>query len=298
MSERPRIDDLWDYDHPEATEQRFREILAQPGVQEEPGYYAELLTQLARTQSLQRKFKAAHSLLDEAHALLEQAGPRARVRWGLERGRTCNSAGEKEQAQALFLEAWNLAREINEEGLAVDAAHMVAIATGGAAGLTWNLKALDMAEASKDPDARRWRASLQNNIGWSYHAEGEFEDALQMFEQALETRREQGHPEDILVARWCIARCLRSLGRFEEALGAQQLLLQAYAELGQPSGYTHEEIGENLLALGREREAQSYFAQAYAVLSQDLWLADNESARLARLEQLGSESSSSSPSQR
>ena len=42
-----------------------------------------------------------------------------------------------------------------------------------------------------------------------------------------------------------------------------------------------------VLALGRADEARPYFAQAYALLSQDEWLMDNEAARVARLKELG-----------
>lgn len=45
------------------------------------------------------------------------------------------------------------------------------------------------------------------------------------------------------------------------------------AALGEASGFTFEEIGECLLALGRADEARPYFAQACAALSNDAWLA-------------------------
>ena len=40
-------------------------------------------------------------------------------------------------------------------------------------------------------------------------------------------------------------------------------------------------------ALGRGSEASPYFAEAYALLSQDAWLVDAEPERLARLKELG-----------
>jgi hypothetical protein len=55
---------------------------------------------------------------------------------------------------------------------------------------------------------------------------------------------------------------------------------------GASDGFVFEELGECLLALGRADEARPYFAQAYAELSQDEWLADNEPARLERLKAL------------
>jgi hypothetical protein len=46
-------------------------------------------------------------------------------------------------------------------------------------------------------------------------------------------------------------------------------------------------MGECLLLLNRAAEARPYFARAYAVLSQDPWLAENEPERLRRLKELG-----------
>jgi len=53
------------------------------------------------------------------------------VRYLLERGRTFNSAGEKDRARPLFVQAWEIAGAAGLEGLAVDAAHMVPIVVGG-----------------------------------------------------------------------------------------------------------------------------------------------------------------------
>jgi hypothetical protein len=57
------------------------------------------------------------------------------------------------------------------------------------------------------------------------------------------------------------------------------------------NGFVFEEIGECLLALQRGEEAKPYFAKAYEVLSQDVWLVKNEPDRITRLKQLGGRSS-------
>lgn len=60
--------------------------------------------------------------------------------------------------------------------LAVDAAHMLAIASGSfEEKITWNTTALQAAEASTDEQARGWCGSLYNNLGWTYHDQGEYE---------------------------------------------------------------------------------------------------------------------------
>jgi len=152
--------------------------------------------------------------------------------------------------------------------------------------LEWNLKALDLAENSLDERARNWRGSLNNNIGWSYFDGGEFQEALFMFEKALEFRRQQGDPVSIRVARWCVGKTLRMMGHTEEALEIQQELFQEYQSAGWKSGFVYEEIAECLVLLGREEEARDWFAAAYDELSKDPSVA-NDRDRLARLKTMG-----------
>ena len=53
------------------------------------------------------------------------------------------------------------------------------------------------------------------------------------------------------IARWCVARCLRSLDRTEEALAEQQALAAELEAIGETDAYVAEEIAECLSALGR-----------------------------------------------
>jgi tetratricopeptide (TPR) repeat protein len=278
------IDELWDYGDPAESETRFRGLLRDLG----PGSqaYAEVLTQAARAQGLQRQFEAAHATLDRAETLLAHGPNRARARYLLERGRVFNSSRQRDKAAALFREALAAASAAGEDFYAVDAAHMLGIAEGGAAKVAWHLRAMNLAEQSTQPRARQWLASLYNNLGWTLHDQGEYERALGLFEKALEYRQARGQNAEALIAQWCVARCLRSLGRVEEALERQRALLAAHASAGSRDGFVFEEMGESLLALGQAQEARPYFAQAHAELSQDDWLVENEPARVERLRDL------------
>jgi tetratricopeptide (TPR) repeat protein len=281
------FDSLWDYSDPVATEARFRERL--PEIEHEGGSRElELLTQIARTQSLQRKFAEAHALLDRVEARLRPDTARARIRYLLERGRTFNSAGDRERARPLFVAAWDDGRHAGEDALAVDAAHMIAIVETGDSALRWNEAALEHAEASSDPRARRWRGSLHNNLGWTRHAMGQFDRALEHFQIALECRRAEADAERIHVGCWCVARCLRSLGRLDESLAMQRNL--EHEANADPDGYVLEEIAECLAALGRAGEAAPWFARAYEALSK-ITVRDGLAAeRLERLKTLGAAS--------
>jgi tetratricopeptide (TPR) repeat protein len=148
--------------------------------------------------------------------------------------------------------------------------------------LEWNHKAIQIAEGATDERARGWLGSLLNNTAWTIHDQGRPEEALELFEKALAFRLERGNPKTIRIARWCVGRCLRSLGRIDEALRMQRDLMSE----GDEAGYGSEEIGECLLALGRVDEAKPHFARASELLSKDEWLVANEPARIERLRAL------------
>ncbi len=288
MTETQRIDfdTLWNYDNPAETERQFRQLLPDAESSGDISYLAQLLTQIARTQGLQRQFDAAHQSLDIVSKLLTDELQTARVRYLLERGRVFNSSGNPELARPLFMEAWELAQAAHEDSYGVDAAHMLAIVSASDEQMQWNLKAVALAESSSQPRARKWLGSLYNNIGWTYHDLGQYAEALAIFEKALRYREEQGEISTIRIAKWCIARTLRSLGRTQEALDQQRALLSEHQAAGTSDGYVSEEIAECLLALSKGEEARPYFAEAYAELSKDEWLVANESARLERLKSL------------
>ncbi len=294
----PDLYELWDYNNPAATAVTFRSILPQAKASGDTGYLIELLTQLARTEGLQGNFAEAHTILDEAETMLTPSLPIPQIRYWLERGRTHNSSGEKETAVTLFKQAYELGRQVGEPAdfYTIDAAHMLGIAVPtNDEQLAWNLIALKLIEETATSAAlsagfsraQKWRGSLLNNIGWTYHDKGDFLKALDMFEQALAWHEQHmpDKPDRIRIAKWCVARTYRSLERYKEALKMQEELAAEHKRLNNPpDGFVVEEIGECLLALGQADAARPYFAQAYEQLSQINWV---EKDRLDRLKQLG-----------
>jgi tetratricopeptide (TPR) repeat protein len=283
--------DAWDFADPRLSRLRFAAVIdALP-----PGGAAALVfrTQIARTHSLSGEFDDAHAVLDAAEIRASdlEAGPardHALARIAIERGRAFNAAGRPAEAAELFDSAYTLAGSAGAAGLAVDALHMSAIAAGtldgDEAALRWNERAIAEAEGSDDPAARRWLASLLNNLGWSKHGLGLYEDALAAFERALALRAEAAKEPDLTIAKWAVARALRSVGRYEESLAIQDEL--AASPHGADDGYVHEERGECLLALDRPQEACPAFVRAYELLSADAGLAQSEPDRIARLRRL------------
>ncbi|MEX2546574.1 MAG: tetratricopeptide repeat protein [Chloroflexota bacterium] len=92
---------------------------------------------------------------------------------------------------------------------------MVAIVAGPEEHVSLHQQALSLAGAASDPRARDWRASVLNNLGWSYFDLGEHEDALGVFEEAVGERERMGKAREIGVARWSVGRTLRAVGRLD-----------------------------------------------------------------------------------
>ncbi|MEQ1907055.1 MAG: tetratricopeptide repeat protein, partial [Pirellulaceae bacterium] len=294
-------DALWDYNKPAETEAKFRKVLEDTKSSATPAFIAELKTQIARALGLQQKFDEAHRLLDSVQAEIaswhggstgdspsQDRWEKVKMRYLLERGRVFNSSKQSDEALPLFDEAWNLGLECKLDFYAVDAAHMMAIAAPSEQKLEWNQTALALAEKSSEPKARRWRASLYNNIGWDFFSQKKYDSALAMFEKAVPARIEQQQPSELRFAKWCVAKTQRMLGQLELALVTQYALEVEYRESGEgEDGYVFEEIAECLLTQGKPSDAKQYFAKAYALLSSDIWLVRDEPERLARMKQLG-----------
>jgi tetratricopeptide (TPR) repeat protein len=284
---KPDFDSWWDFDHPEQTEAKFRALLPKAKATGDTAYYAELLTQLARTLGLQQKFDSAHAVLDNVKAILPVAGDKTHVRYLLERGRALNSSKKQAESEPLFHEAWERATSAKLDFYAVDALHMLAIVAPVEKKMDWNRQALAVAEKSSEPKARNWLGSLYNNMGWTLFEQKAYDSALDLFTRGVTFRKEHGQPGPLRIAKWCVAKTYRMLGHFDEALDIQLALETEWAEVGAPDGYVFEELAEIYLVKGDAETAKPWFAKAYEALSKDQWLSRDEPERLARLKELG-----------
>lgn len=190
-----RLRPAWDFNDLAGSKQRFRELLER---EETDVGRAEVLTQLARVEGLEDRFDEGDRLLDEAASLAGEE-PIVDARLDLERGRLRRSAGDPEAALPMFERSFETAVAIPHEFLAVDAAHMAAIAAPDQESrLAWADRGIELAKSSGDPDVVGWLGSLYNNVGWDYFDAGEYEIALDWFERALvERQRRPEEPERI-----------------------------------------------------------------------------------------------------
>jgi tetratricopeptide (TPR) repeat protein len=255
---------LWDFSRPEVSEQRFKAAL-----ENATGDDALILrTQIARTYGLRKDFDTARQQLLEMAPATQTAGPEAKVRYHLELGRTYASATHpkdrlseeaKAQARQSYGRALELARTARLDDLAIDAIHMFAfVDTAPADQLKWGQAALDVALASQQPEARRWEASIRNNVGYALHQLGRYDEALVQFQEALAIRERGTNAQATHVARWMVAWTLRSLSRNDEALQMQLALEKAADAAGKPDEYVFEELEALYRAAGDLRKAEHY----------------------------------------
>lgn len=278
-----RLRPLWDFDDLDGSEERFR---AQLSAEESPEGRAEVLTQLARIEGLRGDFDAGERLVQEAEALAGSSESAA-VRIDLERGRLTRSSGDPGGSLPLFESALEKASASGQLFLAVDAAHMAAIAAPTAeARLAWTERGVALAR-SGDGSARYWLGPLLNNLGWDQFDAGEYKAALDTFRQALaERERDPENRAAIAIARYAVAKALRALGRNEEAAAELEWAVAWTEAEGKPDGWFHEELAESYAALGRASEARENAVLALPLLleADPAFKADKD--RVARLREL------------
>jgi tetratricopeptide (TPR) repeat protein len=199
------LDELWDFEDPAASEQRF-------AVEEASDSYtdserAELVTQRARALALQQRFEDGHALLG---SLGNPSDAVVRTRVALETGRLLNSAGRPLEAVPEFETAGRTAEAAGLLFLHIDALHMLAIADQTRPS-EWAAQAISLALAAPDDRTRRWLVSLHNNLGWWHFDAGRLTEALDRFRQAQEWAERVGNDQQRVWAREAIDECVAAI---------------------------------------------------------------------------------------
>ena len=146
--------------------------------------------------------------------------------WTIERGRILAASDRRPESVPELTRAVREAAVAGSPFLVLDALHMLALNDEGHEE-EWAAEGFDVLDGSRDPRVLRWGVALHNNLGWTMHDGGRPEAALAQFEQAVDAADHYGTAEQQHVARWSVARCLRTLGRTDEALDLQRELARA-----------------------------------------------------------------------
>ena len=284
-----RLRALWDFDDLGVSQERLSAQLAQETTD---AGRAEVLTQLARVHGLRDDFDDGERLIGEAEALAG-SDPTARARVDLERGRLRRSSGNVPAALPLFETAFETALGAGQIYIAVDAAHMAALAAPGREGfVAWTKRGIELAEDA-EPGVRYWLGPLLNNLGWEYFEAGEYEEALAAFRRALEER--EGNPANapgIELAKYAVAKTLRHLGRPAEAAPLLEQGSDSADARGAPDGWFQEELAETYAALERETDARAHAKAALLLLAEADSTFTPDSERAVRLRELAGEAAS------
>lgn len=258
---------LWDFSNPQISEQRFRAELATSTGDDT----LILTTQIARTYGLRKDFSHAQSVLAEIEPKIAAAGAEARVRFALEYGRTISSTthssetqtdATKALARTRYEAALAIAREARLDALAIDAIHMLAfVDTSPDDQLKWAHTALAVVDASDQPAAKNWEASIRNNLGYALHELGRYDEALVQFQQALAIRERGTNAEAARTAHWMVAWTLRAVKRNDEALAIQLRLEREGDSAKQPDPYVFEELEILYREKGDAARAMHYAAR-------------------------------------
>lgn len=261
------VDALWDFSNPALSEERFQAAATDA----EPSDRLILTTQIARSHGLRGDFEQAREILESIGGQISEASSEARARFHLELGRTHASAAhnpdeisesDREQAAKAYNEAASTAEAGQLPGLQIDAIHMLSIIERDPKKQEQlDRAALQIATTSSDPAAKKWEASIRNNLGYNLHSQGRYPEALEQFQLALKLRVQRGDPVPIRIANWMIAWTLRHMERYQEALEIQLELEREWEIAGTPDPYVYQELAELYTALGDQEAADRYTAK-------------------------------------
>lgn len=298
------FDELWGIlGDPALVEKKLKEMLDQAEFSQDKSIYLQMLSQIALTQALQKKFEDACYTLDSAQKLLLPEYQLAQARIFLERARLLQQEvlfGDKKKEQLLdaksYLEkAFNLCKKEGFDFFAIDAAHMIAIiAENIDEKIAWNERAISLALNTHNSKAASWLGSLYNNLGRNYEEKKQYDEALLAFKKALEHREQEGYKPNIRIARWSVANMLRLINHLDEALVIQLALAREYDDMARSGsidmplemfkltqGWIYEEIALTYHALTKK------FAQlAYINLSNNEMFCTTSPERLTKLKHL------------
>ena len=225
----------WQFDDAAASAATFRTLadLANESVER-----ALWQTQLARALGLAGQFDEGHAVLDSVVG----SSPELDAWLAIERGRLHRSAGQPDIARPFFETSCDLALQNHLDALRVDALHMLALVSPIDEQIALTKQAITESQASADVQAKAWLGSLLNNLGVARGEKGEWQAALEVFQQGLEVQKASGDQERIFIARFMVGKALRMLGKIDNARSHMQALKQDIEAAGNSDEFVNAEL--------------------------------------------------------
>ena len=288
--------------NPVLIEAKLQELSLQAKKLSNNSIYLQMLSQIALMQAVQQKFDQAHATLDDADKQLQPKDYVAAVRLLLERGRVFQQAGDIDQAKKYFDESYELSKLHDLDFHTINAAHMIAIVVSTLEEkIAWNELALSLALQTQDKKAVQWLAPLYNNLGQNYFDAKDYEKSLEHYQKALilfQNDARYSHA-NFIFAQWTIARCMRALGRVDEAFALQNELLleikniENSKQYGMPEemfflirGFVYEELAEICIVQNDNQQAKIYAQVALQDLANNEMFVTTSPERIEHLQKL------------
>ncbi len=212
---------MWDFADPASAVERFRAASLDERASSE--VRAVMATQLARALGMLGELDDAGRVLDAVEREAGESDAELRARVAIERGRIVAAGAEPTTAVPGLTLGVREAARAGSAFLVLDALHLLALHDAGHEE-EWAAEGLDVLDGQRDPRVLRWGIALHHNLGWTKHDQGRATGALMEFERAVKIADRHGSAEQRQVTRWSVARCLRTLGRTDEALALQREL--------------------------------------------------------------------------
>ncbi len=270
--------------------------------------HCQIASQVALVQAMQQKFDDAYATLHRAEKFLVDKNGIAQIRINYERGRVMyqedlwidGKVVRFHEIYALFYKAYALSEKLHYDYYTVDLAHMIAIIVpDNLQKIIWNNVALDIAVKTEDKKTKLWLGPLYNNLGQNYFDVADYEASLQAYQEAYDIFVAQKEVSQVQFASWTIARCLRVLGKVDEALAMQQQNLQilevafknkslnvAESTFYLMRGLIYEEFAWLYYVQNNHDQTRLYASRALQNLEQDSMFVKTSSERLEKLRSL------------
>jgi tetratricopeptide (TPR) repeat protein len=271
-------------------------------------WYGLIASQVALVKSMQQKFNEAYTTLDRAEVLLANNYVLAEIPLHFERGRVMYQEDlfvhgkviRFDEIYEKFRKSYLMSLSYKHDYDAINAAHMIAIIVPNhAQKISWNNLAIDLTLQTKDSKAAMWLGPLYNNLGQNYFDAGKYEESLDIYQKALEFFTQNKDVSRLRVAQWTIGRCLRMLGKIDEALVMQYDTVKAcnialsQKRLDMPEslfyltrGFMYEELAFLSQIKNNHNDLVMYARLALQDLKKDLMFSKTSPERIKKLESL------------